>query len=884
MRSLAASLVLLVAGTVTCAGAGTLSDARQRWLHGNYEEARALYEQLAQEPAHRAAAIVGISKTLQSQGQYDRALAVVDAALRDKVDSAELHARRAELLHLRGRWDEALGAAEEALRRKPDQFLARWVRGRIAWQRGDVKKADEEFRWFVRTYSERSSKDDDIKDPDELLLVAQAGAENARWHRLSDQFRVILTDVLGDALKADKDFWPAEHLAGRLLLEKYNQAEAQGAFDKALAINPNAAEVLVSKGQAALQRYETADAEQMAVRALHVNPHLPEAHRLLADVHLLAHDLSTARRELEAARAVDPRDERTLGRWAACLVLARDERGLADLVRDVERFDPKPGVCYQELAERLEERRRYEPAEQYYKKALELRPLLPGPLNGLGLLYMRLGQEKEAAEILGRAFKADEFNVRVANALKVLRHLERYETVRTAHFEIRFDPKNDPKLARYMAGYLEEVYTQLASRFGYQPARPILVEVFNNHEMFSGRIIALPDLHTIGASTGRIVALVSPNGHGLRRPFNWARVLRHELVHVFNLEQTGFQVPHWFTEGLAVIQEAYPRPAAWNRLLCEKADAGELLNLDSIELGFIRPRSSVDWHLAYCQSQLYVEHLTSRYGADVIGKMLAAYGEGLDTPEVLRRVCMVDQAAFEKSYRAYVDQIVQTVRGRPREKRLTLPQLQKAYEAEPDNAELAGRLAEQYLLRRDRKEARRLAEAALAKRPNQPLAAYVKARLLLDAGDEEQARTFLVGAVDRLNPEPRVLRALGKLYFEAHDFEKAGQIYELGHRAEPYENRWLVELLRVYTQARDRAKQIEILEQLVPTEPDDLDQRKRLAQLLLEAGRPADAARYAREALEIDVRDAEALESLTTALRAQGKDADARRVSELLGN
>ena len=32
-------------------------------------------------------------------------------------------------------------------------------------------------------------------------------------------------------------------------------------------------------------------------------------------------------------------------------------------------------------------------------------------------------------------------------------------------------------------------------------------------------------------------------------------MIRHELVHIFNLEQTKFQVPHWFTEGLAVRYE-----------------------------------------------------------------------------------------------------------------------------------------------------------------------------------------------------------------------------------------------------------------------------------------------------------------------------------------
>ena len=81
---------------------------------------------------------------------------------------------------------------------------------------------------------------------------------------------------------------------------------------------------------------------------------------------------------------------------------------------------------------------------------------------------------------------------------------------------------------------------------------PILIELFNNHPMFSGRVLALPDLHTIGACTGRMIALVSPHDKGnvLAKPFNWKRVLRHELVHIFNLEQTNFLVPHWFTEGL----------------------------------------------------------------------------------------------------------------------------------------------------------------------------------------------------------------------------------------------------------------------------------------------------------------------------------------------
>jgi tetratricopeptide (TPR) repeat protein len=881
MKSLWACSLLLLTPVLACAQGPTLQEARQRWLHGNYAEAAALYETLAKDAGQSIPAALGLSRVLQSQGEHDKALSAIEAALAQQANP-DLQARRAEILYLRGHWEDAEQAAELALKAKPEHFLARWIRSQIYNDRGDLKRADTELRWFVRTYTERSNKDDDIKDPDELLLVGLAGAENARWHNLSDQFRVILTDVLGDALKNEKDFWPAEYHAGLLLLDKYNRGEALDAFDKALAINPNAAEALVGKGQAALQRYETQAADQLAQRALKINPNLPEALRLRADLHLMAGEFQAAGEDLDRARKVNPRDERTLGRVAARLVLIKDQAGFDALVAEVRRHDSKPGVFYQELAERLEERRLFEAAEKYYRAAIAERPLLPWPHNSLGLLYMRLGREKEAHDILTKAFQADEFNVRVSNSLRVLRHLEKYQTLKTAHFELRFDPENDPRLARYMASYLEEIYADLAAKFDYRPPGPILIEVFNNHDMFSGRVVNLPDLHTIGACTGRVMAIVSPNARGLRKPFNWGRVLRHELVHIFNLEQTHFQVPHWLTEGLAVINEGFPRPQTWNHLLRERVPADELMNLDTIDLGFIRPRSPLDWHMAYCQSQLYVEYLKSKYGPTAVGELLAAYRDGLATGPAIARVCHVDKQTFEQGYHDYLREVVKTIQGRPVEKKMTYSQLQKAHEETPDNDEVAARLAEQYLLRRDMKEARKLVEAVLAKKPAHPLASYVKAKLLREAGDDEAALKLLEAALDKLDPEPKVLQALGALYYEARDFARAAEVYELAHKVEPYESRWLVELVRVYTQMGDKAKRIETLIQLVPTDADDLDQRKRLAEMLLEAGRHAEAARYARQALEIDVRDVEARECLEKALLAQNKTEEAEKLQKLL--
>jgi tetratricopeptide (TPR) repeat protein len=884
MRLLPVWLTLVSVSPLFAADAPTLTTARQRWLRGNYAEARSQYEALAKDPKLMSAALIGVSRCWQSEGEYDKATAALEAALKAQPGgSADLLARRAELLYLRGRWKEADDAAATALKLSKDHLLARWVRAQLLRDRGEQKKADDEMRWFVRTYSERSNADMDIKDPDELLLVGLAGAENARWHNLAEQFKVILNDVYGDALKADKDFWLAEYQAGVLLLEKYNKAEAADAFDKALKINPNAAEALVGKGLLAVQNYEIRDAVRFAERALKINEHLPEALRLRADLHLLEGNVPAALKELDAARKVNPRDEATLGRIAACLLIQRKKEDLDTLVKEVTEHDPKPGVFYHELAERLDERRLFDSAEGFYRKAIELRPIRPGPQNSLGLLLMRMGRETEARKLLNQAYEADPFNVRVGNTLKVLRHLDKYETVKTEHFELRFDPKLDKVLGRFMAADLETIYEDLSKQFNYRPMGPFVVEVFNNHEMFSGRITALPDLHTIGACTGRMMALVSPRGKGIAKPFNWGRVLRHELVHIFNLDQTNFQVPHWLTEGLAVQNEGFPRPQPWNQLLLQRVPAGELMNLDNITEGFVRPRVFPDdWHMAYCQSNLYVEYVKAKYGPQAIADLLQAYRDGLDNAAAVKKACKVDKAKFEADYKTYLQDVVKSLRGKPADKKMTVSELTAAHEKEPEDLDIAARLAEAYLRQNRKKEARTLVDAVLARKKGHGLASYVKARLLLAAGDEDEARKLLELAVDRQTPDANVVQLLGKLYYDAKEMAKAREMYELGRKAEPFESKWLVELARVYGQTGDKDKLIAVLKDLAPTDADDFDVRKRLAKLLLDVDKPADAEKYAREALEIDVQDREMQETLLQSLAAQKKDQEAERVRKLL--
>jgi tetratricopeptide (TPR) repeat protein len=882
-RSLLACLLVL--GLASSApSAPSLKDARERWLRGNLGEAQTQYQALLADPTTRPAAAVGLSRVQQSDGNYDDALKTIDTALKDLPRDAGLQARRAELLYLRGRWEEAEQAVAAALAVQQDQLAAHWVKAQILRDRGETSQAGVEYRWLVRTYSERLGTKNEITASDDLVIVGLAATANARGKKeLADEFKSILKDIYGDAIKAEPGFWPAELQAGLLLQEKFNRPQALEAFTKVLTINPSAAEAFVGKGTDALERYEFTDAERFAEQALRFNVHLPEALRLRADVHLASGDVVKARTELEQARAINDHDERTLARLAACARLEGKSKDADEIAARVATFCKKPAVFWYEQGARLEQRRRYAEAQHCYQEAVKIDPQLGSASNALGLLYMRLGREKEARELLNAGFDADPYNVRVSNTRKVLRVLDTYQTLETAHFILRFD-KSDTVLATLMSEELETIHANLSKRFGFSPKDKVLLEIFTSHEMFSGRTVALPDLHTVGACTGSMVALASPNARGIPRPFNWARVIRHEIVHVFNLEQTHFQVPHWLTEGLAVSNEGFPRPPSWNVMLLERVPANRVFNLDTIDLGFIRPRSPYDWQMAYCQANLYVEFLTATYGADKIGPLLDAYRDNLNTAEAIQKACGVSKDEFEKKYRAYLDDQVKKLAGKAPVKKPTFDELKKAYDNDKKNDDAAAALAEALLARGVKSEARSLAEEVVARKPNQPLACLVLAQLADLGGESKKARTLLEQGLDRKAPDTRLLRALGKLYYDAGEFAKAVEIFDLGHLAEPNDPLWLEQLARGYAQTGDKAKQIAALSDLVKTDPDEMEQRRRLARLLNETGRLTEAETYARQALEIDVRDKETRALLLKILRAEKKDAEAEKLSKLFGS
>jgi tetratricopeptide (TPR) repeat protein len=852
---------------------------RQRLQRGNYAEARTGFEAILKEEKPAVAAFAGLSATHRAEGEYSRALDAIDAGLKTHPDHPTLLALRADLHYFLGKWDDAAKDAEAAIKKDDANFLARWTRTRILRDKGDLPAADKEVRWFVKTYSDASAAGKDITDPELLLIIAQAGVENARWNNKPQQFKFVLDEVLGDAIKHDPDFWQAEALAGMILSEKHNRADAADAFDKALGVNPKAVEALVGKGQLALANLDAVAAGRFADQALKVSPRHTAALRLKADARLLEGDAASAERLLLAAKLINSREEATLARLAAIYHLARKPEKVAEVEKEVAGFCSKPGVFYTEFAEVLMARKQYTRAEEAFRKATELRPDLSAPKAGLGMLMMQLGREPEAKVQLEAAFKTDPFHVRVSNALRVLKHLDGYETFETAHFVIKYDAKTDKLFAAWLGESLEEWHAEFAKLYGSTPPGKLLVEVFATREMFSGRILSLPGLPGAaqGASTGPLIAIPSPNADGAKRPYNWATVARHELTHAFNLAQTGFLVPIWLTEGLAVRSERSRRFETNVALLHERLTSGTAFDLDTIARGYHNFGNPQDVMLAYYQGLLYVEYIVKTHGEDAIARLLEAFKLGLTTNDAIRRACGVEQAALEKGYREFLRE---QVKGQPKaEKPVAFAELEKMHAKDPADADIAAKLAAEYVRRKKVEEARKLLDAVLEKEKGHPAASIAKSRLLLRDKDADGARAVLEESAKANPTDVRVLTALGKLCAETGEHEKAAAAFEEVRKLGIPETEVLDLLAKCYVVTKsDRLAGA--LADLADRVPDNLGLRLQLARTHAAAGRHADAERWAREALYVDVVSAEAKELLVAALKAQKKDAEAERIEK----
>jgi len=870
-----------------------VKDAQTHLAHGRYAEAEEVLAPVLKGDDVPLVATVLQAELDWTQGRRDAAQQRLMEVVEQHPKDAKPQALLARLLYQRGRLTEAATAAEAALKLNVDEPLAHLVQADVWTETGDLRKAADGYRWFVRYYNRAQPT-----DAETLLLVAEGSAQYARWKSVSQIFDFVVNTLAEDALKADADCWQAHHIAGTLLLEKYNKADGLPELNKALAINPNAVGVRLTLAEHALGEMQFDNVLEQANRVLEIDPQQPVALRLKAEVLSQQGTLDEAVALTEKSLAVRPTDQATLA-LAAWLHSQRGEEPTPDRLKELlskleqidkfgapkSRFEtlvvqlvkrnPHPGQFLTELGRLFKTQRQFALAERCYQQAVTTMPQLAQPKSELGLLSFQAGKIDEARKLMDAAFEADPYHIRISNMRKVLKVLDGYATITTPHFVIRVDSQLDSLLAKYMAEELEAVYADVTKEYGFEPPQRTQIEIYNKakglsgHQWFSARMTGMPWLQTIGASTGLIIALTSPAA--TEEPYNWAKVLRHEFVHIVTLQQTDFHIPPWFTEALATRAEGYPPPPEWNRLLRKRHAENRLRNLDNLHLGFQRAESREDWDMAYCQSVLYAEYFVERFGKDALPKLLEAYRHTRSTDVALKTAYNVEKVDVERGYREFLDRRVKALGPEVDEgvsvATKSVEDVEAAYAAEPFDLDAREAYAELRFRQKNFDEAREVALSVLEEQPQRVRAALVLSQILLQGEANIEAKQVLEGAYNADKPDLELWSRLALLKLQTNAAKEALDLYRNGAKAFPSDRRFQRGIADAAKAAGEKAAWKEALEVIAKIDADDADARLSRALIALDEKDFANAVKYAKLAMHVDVLNVEIHRALARGLK-----------------
>jgi len=829
----------------------SFSTARDRYLHGQYDDALAQLDQLAaRNPADALRAACEARRIHIIRGTLDEGVVRLMSLSAKGEKDAAWHAALADLFDRKGMSDAAIEHAKKAMRIDLDNLEAPLILGRVYERLGRYEDAIGIYALF----DDRMTNDALPASPEDLTVLGRGFYRYTVLARRNvvQRVRHILREVYQEAFDfVDKDYWPAHLAAGELLLDRHNLADAATEFETILKENPNVPDAHVGIGRTKLETWDFEGVEQCVQSALEINPHHVGAHLLLADCRITERRFADAAEQAEKALAADPESLEAMGLLAGAKICLNDRPAAIDLEKRAKALNENPAAFHYALGRILASRRQYDEAHDALERASKAAPHWSAPLVELGLLCMESGREPEARKALEAAHEIDSFNQRTFDVLGLLDEIDKFARSESEHFIIKYDRREDAVVVPYFTRVLEQFHDEICSRYATKLDRKTTIELFPSHEGFSLRVSHRPFIATIGACTGPVIAIMAPRGRAPFGDYNWADVLRHEFTHTVTLAATKNRIPHWMTEGLAVFEEPAPRDWGRMQMLMGAVRRDRLFTLDTIDMGFMRPRFPESRSLAYAQSEWMVEFIEEKRGAKAIHKLLDAFREGDDVATAFRRTLEMSPTEFDAAFRAWATAQVDQW-NLPWLKEEKVDDVQKLVDASPEDASLIARLAAAHFVAGEPKKALAAAERANSIDRDETLALDIIGRVLIDRMLAEKDTTCRRKLIDEAEPKIRrlhrrnpdnalALKHLGYVEQAWEQFPEAIDLYRQYQARYPADPDTYRRLAAIYQRRGDTAATLEQYERLAELQPDDGFVLKRVAQLHSDNGNHARA-------------------------------------------
>jgi tetratricopeptide (TPR) repeat protein len=702
-----------------------------------------------------------------------------------------------------------------------------------------------------------------------IMLARLEGRPAADFH-LANKLLSKARDEL------DPLYWPAYVAEAELLMAKGNPREAMEAVGQALSLNPKSSEAWYLFGSMRCRFFDF-DAANRAVRELReINPEHPLADALAVAIALRQKDVATAQEVIGPALERYPAHRELLALHTAVQAMTYDDAAKQTALETFAKLAPGNPLAEHAVGKALSDARQYALAEPHLKRAIEMMPGWSEPQLALGELYVQWGKLDEAAAQLRAASSLDPFHKQITNQLTLVQEMLAYDVIETEQFIVRYLPGIDEVLARDVALHMGDMVEQFIERFQHDPPALTQVDLMPDDQHFAVRVTGMPDIWTIAACTGDVIAMTPPRPGPKRAygPYNWLNVMGHEYAHVVNLSQTTNRVPHWFTEGCAVNMETTGRLWSQYQLLAECYNNDLLFEYDEINWGFIRPTEPYHRSLAYAQSAWIKEYIETTFGWDKAIAMLDLYNRGVGEHETIRRVFGTDVESFMAGFLVWAGEQVESwgmathgveiddaeladILATQDATQIDSDRLEQALTNHPDEPLLLQINAKRAISGNDDALAIEAIKAYQASRPVDPWSDRQLARIALKSGDSATAIEALqkLDTIEGNTPEYAV--ELARVYRGQKRYDQALHFAERALLREPYNAAFRETAATIAIQKGDLRRAAFHVDSLSLIEPDRIIHPKRLVRLYELANEPekADAARQRVKALESSERN-----------------------------
>lgn len=502
----------------------------------------------------------------------------------------------------------------------------------------------------------------ELLDSDDLLLRADASAALGDVRAANRLYRKAAANSTDPAIKTR---W------GQLYLNTHQISDALALFREALLYDKSFLPAQLGLAEALSMSFEgKARTDLKRITAEH--PDNVRAMLLLAKIELELQNLVVARGLLNRALVEAEKQQLPLLEIYALHAGANLLEGLSrdTWTRKALAINPTYGDIYAIPAHYYIITYRYREAIELYQLAVNTETGLASAHRDLGINLLRVNNVFGARHHLQKAFDIDPFDAQTVNTLRLL---DKLDGMRVTHLDVyasdaadkgdadklpigrvllRLDREDADALEPYVLDLVTRAMRLFTERYQFQLRKPMIVELYHDHDDFGVRTVSTPGIGLLGVTFGYLTAMDSPRARATG-DFHWGSTLWHEIAHVFTLEATGHRLPRWFSEGLSVYEEWTTGPLPNRELPLEVLEAiqnQKLLPIETLDQGFVRPAYAGQVQVSYMQAGLICDFIARRWGHEALVAMLQAFAEGQDTADALRLATGMAGEEFDDSF------------------------------------------------------------------------------------------------------------------------------------------------------------------------------------------------------------------------------------------